>query len=724
MTTQSDLDAAPMAAVSFAADLARFGDRTAIHHDHGSLSYAELAAQVESTARSLGPVRRLVALEAENSLPSLVAYLAALAAGHPLLILPAGGGDASAALVEAYDPDVVITSAGQASLVQERREGTGHRLHPELALLLSTSGSTGSPKLVRLSAAGIQANARAIAEYLDLRPGDVAATTLPLSYCYGMSVVNSHLSVGAAIALTNVSVVDPCFWDLMHSRKVTSFAAVPYTFDLLERVGFADMELPALRHVTQAGGRLAPEKVRSYAQLGQSRGWDLFVMYGQTEATARMAYLPPDLAEANPASIGVPIPGGEFHLEPVPGLDASELVYTGPNVMLGYAESPEDLAAGRTVERLHTGDLARRTPEGLYEITGRRSRFVKIVGLRVDLGQVERKLTALGVSAAVAGTDEGIVAAVEGEHDLPMLAGILARELGLPRGALALHPVEELPRLANGKPDYPAVLALGGTPAAAGAHCPGGTTPSADSSRTAAPGQDTVRLAIADALERGDIAGTDTFVSLGGDSLSYVAASVRLEQLMGTLPPGWHLMPVAELEALAGAPRREETGSKALRALRSLVPPMDTGIVLRAVAIVFIISSHIGLFKWQGTAHVLMGLAGYNFARFMLAGTRRERLRRQLRAVVRIVVPTVAVIAFALMVTDKYNWTNMLLLNSLLGTPKFGTNEHFWFVEALVYILLGLAVLLAIPAADRPCAGGPGRSRWRLSGSTCCCASM
>lgn len=699
MTTRSDATAPAWAAVPFAADVARFGDRPAIHHDHGSLSYAELAAQVESTARALGPVRRLVALEAENSLPSLVAYLAALAAGHPLLVLPAGGGDAADALVKAYDPDVVISSAGQAPLVQERRAGTRHLLHPELALLLSTSGSTGSPKLVRLSAAGIQANALAIAQYLDLRPDDVAATTLPLSYCYGMSVLNSHLAVGAAIALTDVSVVDPCFWELVRSRKVTSFAAVPYTFELLERVGFAEMELPSLRHVTQAGGRLAPDKVRSYAQLGRRRGWDLFVMYGQTEATARMAYLPPDLAQAHPESIGVPIRGGEFHLEPVPGLDASELVYTGPNVMLGYAESPADLAAGRTVDRLHTGDLARRTPEGLYEITGRRSRFVKIVGLRVDLGQVERKLTALGVAAAVAGTDEGIVAAVEGEHDAPMLTGILARELGLPRGAVALHPVAELPRLANGKPDYPAVLAMGGTPASAEA--PPAAAPRHNTPQHGTVRHNTVRLALCDALDRADLDGADTFVSLGGDSLSYVAASVRLEQLMDVLPAGWHLMPVAELEALAEAPRRQEPGNTTLRALRSLLPPLDTGIVVRALAIVFIISAHIGLFKWQGTAHVLMGLAGFNFARFMLAGTRQERLRRQLRAVARIVVPTVAVVALGLMATRNYDWTNILLLNSLLGTPAFDAHEHFWFIEALVYILLGLAALLAVPAADQ-----------------------
>src|SRR5919107_1912913 len=174
------------------------------------------------------------------------------------------------------------------------------------------------------------------------------------------------------------------------------------------------MDVPSLRYITQAGGRLAPDRVRSYAELGRQRGWDLFVMYGQTEATARMAYLPPDQAAEHPQAIGVPVPGGSFRLEPVPELDASELVYCGPNVMLGYAEQPEDLALGRMVTELPTGDLARRGASGLYEIVGRRSRFVKIVGLRVDLGQVERLLGDLGVAAAAAGTDDAVVAAVEG----------------------------------------------------------------------------------------------------------------------------------------------------------------------------------------------------------------------------------------------------------------------------------------------------------------------
>ncbi|MFF1253751.1 AMP-binding protein [Pseudarthrobacter sp. NPDC058329] len=704
MTVQPEL-----AGVSFAADLAGFGDRIAIRTKNQSVSYGELARRVEDMARTFGPARRLIALEAENSLPSLVVYLAALSSGNPLLILPTGGGTAAQTLLAAYDPDIVVRASQGEAVLDVQRDETRHDLHPELALLLSTSGSTGSPKLVRLSAEAVQANASAIAEYLHLRPSDTAATTLPLSYCYGMSVVNSHLLVGASLALTDLSVVDPCFWELARDENVTSFAAVPYTFDLLDRVGFEHMDLPGLRYITQAGGRLEPDRVRSYAELGRRQGWDLFVMYGQTEATARMAYLPPDLAAEHPHAIGVAVPGGTFRLEPVPGLDADELVYSGPNVMLGYAEQPEDLALGRVVTKLRTGDLARCGSNGLYEIVGRRSRFVKIVGLRVDLGQVERLLADLGLTAAAAGSDTAVVAAVEGSHDLALVAKTLAQDLGLPRSAVQLHAVESIPRLANGKPDYPAVLALA-------SRNDDSTSGTATAPETAAQPAD-VWTIFAEVLEQEDITDTDTFVSLGGDSLSYVAASVRLERALGYIPQGWHLMPVCELApaphraqskpatATAG-PAGQQTGpvKRTSRGwYRRLLAPMETGIVLRAIAIIFIVSTHIGFFHWEGTAHILIAVAGYNFARFQLIGTRGARLRRQLRSVARIVVPSVAVIvfAFAFAVTDTYTWANVFLLNPLLGPEGWTDYSRFWFIEILVHILLGLAALLAIPAADR-----------------------
>ena len=662
--------------VAFAADLARHGDRPAVLTGERVLSYRELAERVDDVADRLGTERRLVVLAAANDVDSLVAYLAALTAGHPLLLVPADKPAALDSLVAAYDPDVVMRSGDGTPVLDERRPGTRHELHPDLALLLSTSGSTGSPKLVRLSHENLASNAEAIAEYLGIGPDDRAATTLPMSYCYGLSVLNSHLLRGAGLVLTDLSVVDPCFWDLFRAHRATSFAAVPYTFELLERVGFEEMDLPHLRCVTQAGGRLAPEKVRRWAGAGERAGWDLVVMYGATEATARMAYLPPELAAERAGTIGVPIPGGSLRIDPVDGLPDGELVYSGPNVMLGYAEQPGDLALGRTVEELRTGDLARRHADGLYEVVGRRSRFVKIVGLRVDLGQVERILSELGVSAAAAGSDERLVVAVEGEQDTSLLAKLVAESIGLPRPAVEMHAVGQLPRLGTGKVDYPAVAALGADrPAAAPPEPP-------------AEGPEDVRRILAEVLGRPDVGDDDTFVSLEGDSLSYVAASVRLEQALGHLPPDWHLTPVRDL-----APRSVPRG-------RGLVSFLETGIVLRAVAIVCIVTTHVELFTFQ-TAHVLFAVAGYNFARFQLHGERLPRLRRQLRSLGRIVVPSVAFIAVAHLLTDDYTWANVLLLNGIVGPQHLTSQWHFWFVEMLVYVLVAVTALMALPWADR-----------------------
>jgi acyl-coenzyme A synthetase/AMP-(fatty) acid ligase len=682
VTTQLDF-----ARVPFAADLAGHGDRPAIQTENFTLTYRELAGRVAALALRLGTQRRLVALAAANDVDSLVAYLAALVGGHPLILLPEDKPAALESLVAAYDPDVVLRSANGQTLFEERRAGTAHVLHPDLALLLSTSGSTGSPKLVRLSAANLQANAESIAEYLGIGPEDRAATTLPMSYCYGLSVINSHLLRGAGLVLTDLSVVDPCFWELFRTAGATSFAAVPYTFELLERVGFAGMDLPRLRYVTQAGGRLAPERVQSYAELGRRKGWELFVMYGQTEATARMAYLPPRLAAGHPGAIGIPVPGGAFRIEPVPGLEHGELVYTGPNVMLGYAETPEDLGAGRMVHELRTGDLARKHPSGVYEVVGRRSRFVKIVGLRVDLGQVERILADLGVEAASAGTDQGLVVAVEGDHDTHLLAKVLSQGIGLPRAALELHAVGHLPRLATGKVDYPAVLALSKpAPPEGSAHGPGSAVGPGN-------GPDDVRRIFRDTLERTDIGDGDTFVSLGGDSLSYVATSVRLDQLLGHLPADWHVTPVRVLE--------QRAGKKPAGKMRRFFAPLETSIVLRAVAIVLIVGTHVGLMKWPGMAHVLMAVAGYNFARFQLTGERLPRFRRQLSSLARVAVPSMAFIGVAYLITDRYTLANVLLLNSIVGPEAVTTQWHFWFIEVLVYILLAMTALLAIPWADR-----------------------
>ncbi|WP_280490945.1 AMP-binding protein [Nocardia asiatica] len=642
-------------------------DGAAVPAPARQVTYARLAALVEAYASELGPARRLVALAARNDLASLVAYLGALSAGCAVLLT----GEITAELREVYDPDVIV-DAGHTRVV---REDSAHSLHPELALLLSTSGSTGSPKLVRLSATNLRANAAAIADYLAIGPDDCAATTLPMFYCYGLSVVHSHLLRGASLMLTDRSVLDTEFWQLFRECRATSFAAVPYTIDLLDRVGFANMTLPHLRYVTQAGGKLAPERVREYAEIGRDRGWEFVVMYGQTEATARMAYLPAHLAIAHPDCIGIPIPGGEFSLEPVEDDHDGprELVYRGANVMMGYATSAADLALGATVAALRTGDLARRTPEGLYQVVGRRSRFAKIFGLRIDLERLESGLAEAGFTACCADDDAHLVVAVEGPRADP--TPIAARLSGLPAAALRVRSVERMPRLPNGKPDYPAIRRLAGP---------------------AAQARDIRALYAASlGIDPARVQADSTFVDLGGNSLTYVTTAARLERVLGRLPADWPTTPVADLERIPAQHRR-------------FGRTLDTGTLLRAIGIVLIVGSHARVFEVWGAAHVLLGVAGFNFARFAVTATPpAERFRHTLRAVGYIAAPTALWVTLTLTFSDHYSWQNVLLLNKILGPHDSATAGHLWFIEVLGYFTLAAALLIRIPAVDRWQRAGP-----------------
>ena len=652
--------------------LRRFADRTAVLTDATRLTYRELADRVQTCARDLGARRTLVLLEARNDLDTLTHYLAALAAGHVVLPVPEGADTDS--LIATYRPGIIVDGHGV-----HGGDGGPHALHDDLALVMSTSGSTGSPKLVRLSHANLAANARAIAEYLDIRETDRAATTLPMSYCYGLSVIHSHLLVGAALILTDRSVADPEFWELFDRHRGTTFAGVPYTFELLGRVGFAEMRLPHLRYVTQAGGRMPPERVRQFAALGERRGWALVVMYGATEATARMAYLPPHLAHSHPHAIGSPIPGGSFILEPLDGWpddDTGELVYRGPNVMMGYAEQAGDLALGATVDALHTGDVGRRCGPDLYEVIGRTSRFVKMFGLRIDLQRLETSLGDHGVPALCTEAGDRLAVVAAGHHDPDEVRRRVAQATGLPAGAVVVAAVPELPLLPSGKPDHPAARAL-----AAGHH-------------EAQNSSDLIDL-FADVLhlDPAHVPSDATFVGLGGNSLSYVTMSVRLERALGHLPADWPRMPIRDLEDRP-APRP--------RWWRSWGTTVETSVALRALAIVLVVGSHAELYEAWGGAHILLGIAGYNFARFCLTPLPRPARIRHLRTTIGwIALPAVAWVAVTLLVTDDYHLSNLLLANKFLGPHDSMTAGRLWFVEVLVWTLVALALLFWLPAVDR-----------------------
>jgi acyl-CoA synthetase (AMP-forming)/AMP-acid ligase II/acyl carrier protein len=618
-----------------------------------------------------------VLLRGGNHVDTVVAYLASLRGGHPVILTPAARPGRDDPWLQAHDPDVVIDTGrsadGGGMQIDERRVGTAHELHPDLALLLTTSGSTGSPRLVRLSHENVLSNATAIADYLDLGPSDRGVLNLPLHYCYGLSVLNSHLAAGAGVVVTELSVVDACFWDLMERCGVTGLAGVPHTFDLLDASGFADRELDRLRYVTQAGGKLAPERVTGYLQLGQRRGWDFVVMYGQTEATARMAYLPPALAERHPSAVGVAIPGGDLRLDPA----TSEIVYRGPNVMMGYASTPDDLAGGLEVTELRTGDIGRELPDGLIEVVGRRSRFAKVFGLRLDLDEIERHLGSRGMAAACAEVDGSLVVLVERRRDVHRARRAVAGLCDVP--LWVIHAVRgPIPTTDSGKTDHRAVTARAAAVRRSTSRRP------VPMSTGGATTDDLCEL-YAGLLGR-DVTPDDSFVGLGADSLSYVELSVRLGERIDRLPRDWHLRTIAEL---ASAPSRNPRRGTSV----------DPSVLLRALAILLIVATHANLLTVVGGAHVLLAVAGYNAARFL--PRHRRAAGRLARSAWRIALPAALWIGTLVAFTSTYEPATALMANAFVGPDTWTDDWQFWFLEAIVWTLLGLAAVLALPGARR-----------------------
>jgi long-chain acyl-CoA synthetase len=293
-------------------ELAHQPESPAIHleSEKRTLTYGGLKVLVEDLAQRM-PARAVFALECRNDLNSLVAYLAALRVGAiPLLTSAEADPFIAREICDRFEIRSIFHGP---TLTWTARENS-RPIQSELGLLLATSGSSGSPKLVRLSHKNLQANSRSISQYLSLDPTEVAITSLPLNYSYGLSIVNSHLLSGSSIVLTESPVTTAAFWDAFKHFGVTSLSGVPTTWRLLQRLRFEKMNLPRLRTLTQAGGRLDTEEIKSLARYCGATGRRLFVMYGQTEATARISYVPPEKALTKAGSIGIPIPDGELAL--------------------------------------------------------------------------------------------------------------------------------------------------------------------------------------------------------------------------------------------------------------------------------------------------------------------------------------------------------------------------------------------------------------------------
>ena len=467
-------------------DFMQYNDHVALLDEYGvCLTYGDLFRESQKLWTGLGK-RCLAFILCENSIGSVLGYITCLNHGVvPVLLSSHLECGLLNDLLSVYCPsylwmpntevercvgteffhgiefDSVYTAYGYKLF--RTNYNRSFSLHKDLALLLTTSGSTGSPKFVRQSYANIRANTDSIVEYLHLDSTERPITTLPMNYTYGLSILNTHLDVGATILLTEKGIMQKEFWEFFREQEATSFGGVPYTYEMLDKLRFYRMNLPSLRTMTQAGGKLTPELHEKFAEYAVCQNKKFVIMYGQCEATARMGYLPADKAVEKKGSMGIAIPGGKLRLfdstgeEIITPYTTGELVYEGLNVTMGYAEKGEDLIKGDERHgELQTGDMAQFDEDGYFYIVGRKKRFLKIYGNRVNLDEIDRLVKGHfeNIDIASAGVDDHMYLFLTDESQSDAVKKFVVAKTKLNPVAFHIVVIDAIPKNDAGKTLY------------------------------------------------------------------------------------------------------------------------------------------------------------------------------------------------------------------------------------------------------------------------------
>lgn len=467
-------------------NLTKFNDNIAIIDTvlARKITYSESSDNINYLTTKIRFENALCLILTANDYQSIISYLTVLTTSNAVMFLDQKiQDDFLQNIINLYEPEFVFSSVlkklkeydlnkiivGDYIIYMYEKITLINNTQPlKTKLLLSTSGSTGSSKFVRLSSENIQANAESISEYLNINSYDKAITSLPIYYSFGLSVVNSHLLSGGTIVLTEETIIQKKFWQIFKKYNCTTFSGVPYTYQILHKLKLVEQNLPSLKYFTQAGGHLVSSIKKYFYELAKAQSKKFIVMYGQTEATARISYVPFEELEKKIDSIGIAIPKGFLSIsgdiEIAEGREIGELIYKGPNVMLGYAEQKIDILKDDELHGLlFTGDLGYIDNSGYFYITGRGKRFIKLFGKRINLDEVERLIENKNkINCAVTGDDSAILVLFE-NHDNEKINNIreeLAYILSIHHASIKWKSVVQIPVGLNSKKNYEQIMKL------------------------------------------------------------------------------------------------------------------------------------------------------------------------------------------------------------------------------------------------------------------------
>lgn len=442
--------------------------KTALISSEGQrVTYGELRVDILHMRESI-PERCLMVIVCDNSVATIRFYLAAVAADCvPLLLGTDLYEEYLKNYIHLYQPQFIWMSKSKRKdasnwgrLCYETEQhiliDTGipkGPMYEELAILLTTSGSTGNPKTVRISNKNIRENTKAIINALQLEENAIGVTILPMNYTYGMAICNMHMIMGATLIVTDYKVMDPRFLELVRNENITNIQGVPFVHEMLNRLGFYDDIMDSINLVTMGGGRAKAELHEKMNRVFAGKKIRFCAVYGQTEGTTMLTKLPDGKMMNDTECIGTACLGMEAWTDP----DTGELIFQGSSVCLGYAEKKEDLALGDVNHGiLRTGDLADIDEKGKIYLRGRIRRFIKMAGIRVNLDDIENlvRKNIEGIECACCGSDDHMHVYVTQPNLSNTIKKLISGQIPVSGIMLSVRYIPEILHNSNGKIDY------------------------------------------------------------------------------------------------------------------------------------------------------------------------------------------------------------------------------------------------------------------------------